>query len=59
MSIPLFTYVCMQIPLALLHTRSTKGPWVAKWTKLNEWFLVAMIVGLSLQWVVRLALGAM
>jgi hypothetical protein len=59
LSIPLFIYVLSQIPLATLHLYRVQHIWLATWTRLNERMLIALIIGLALQWVLRVGLRAL
>lgn len=52
-----FSFVVLQLPLALLHICQIRGRFVEWWTRWNQFMLVALMVALTLQWLVRLCSG--
>lgn len=60
----LYTYLIFQVPQALLRWVSdeTRRSWLSdatlnRWTRINEWALIGIMVGLVVRWCVRLAIG--
>ncbi len=53
----LFAFVMLQLPLALAHLQPFPVAWLRRWTRWNEFALVALMVALMLQWTWRMLLG--
>lgn len=63
LAIVLYTYVILQIPQAGLRwiPVSIRNRWLsertlARWTRINEWMAVGILIGLAAQWIIRLIL---
>lgn len=60
----LYTYLAFQIPQAALRwpSREKRRTWIGdttlnRWTRINEWTLIGLMLALVFQWVLRLLLG--
>lgn len=57
----LYTYVALQVPQALLRWLNVeyRRGWLsdgrlANWTRMNEWALIGILIGLVIQWMFRM-----
>lgn len=60
LGIALYIYLGLQIPQALLRWQSVESRrrWLsddrlARWTRINEWALIGLMIGLVIQWIFR------